>query len=149
MALLDVSSLLHDPDFVDGFLVKRRVQVVDTHGRMVASEVPIPALIGVVTMTSPSDLDRGPDYQVNTRSITVVCKFALRGETTNHQPDIVVWRGDNYVVRHVDLYPQFGAGFFQAECESMDKTDEALEPGARGGQLLFNVAANSAFFILG
>jgi hypothetical protein len=146
MPLLDVTQILTDPDFADSFAVRRRTDVIDSHGRSVPTEQTFSPVIGVVTANSPSDLDRKEDYQTMSRSITVVCRFALRGETTDSQPDIVVWRGSNFLVKHVDLYPHFGAGFFQAECSSMNKTDNALQSGLIP-QLAFNVAANSTYSI--
>ena len=144
MPLLDVTQIITDPDFADNFAVRRRTDVIDAHGRSVPTEQTFSPVIGVVTANSPSDLDRKEDYQTMSRSITVVTKFALRGETTNFQPDVIVWRGSNFLVKHVDLYPHFGAGFFQAECSSMSKTDGALTSGLTP-QLAFNLAANSAF----
>ncbi len=148
MALLDVSEILTDPDMVDIFNVRRRMETVDIHGRSTVSETVFPQVIGVVTAISPSDLDRRDDYEAMSRSISVVCKFRLHGETTGNQPDIVVWRGSNYLVRHVDPYPQFGNGFFQAECSSMDKTDPSFDVPIASG-LKFNNVANSAFVLLG
>jgi len=142
MALLDVSSILLDPEFVDSFNVIRRAQVMDAHGRAVITNQTFSNTIGVVTANSPSDLDRRDDYEGMTRSISVVCQFHLRGETTGYQPDIIFWRGDNYLVRHVDSYPQFGSGFFQAEATSMDKTDNAFEP-ALTGRMIFNQPLNA------
>lgn len=144
MPLLDVTQILTDPDFADSFSVRRRSDVIDTHGRSVPTEQVFAGVIGVVTANSPSDLDRKEDYQTMSRSITIVCKFSLRGETTSFQPDIVVWRGSNFLVKHVDLYPHFGAGFFQAECSSMDKTDGAATAGLTP-QLAFNLAGNSSY----
>lgn len=127
MALLDVTEILLDAEFVDTFDVRRRQQIIDDHGRVVSNEVLFSDVVGVVTAISPSDLERKDDYDAMSRSISIVCKFHLRGETTGHQPDIVAWRGNNFLVKHVDPYPQFGAGFFQIECSSMDKTDGAFE----------------------
>lgn len=148
MALLDVSEILTDPDLVDLFNVRRRSETVDIHGRSTVSETMFPQIAGVVTAISPNDLDRREDYQSMSRSISVVCRFRLHGETEGNQPDIVVWRGDNFIVKHVDPYPQFGRGFIQAECSSMDRVDLALD-AATPGELLFNNIANSAFVILG
>lgn len=148
MALLDVSEILTDPDLIDSFNVRRRAETVDIHGRSTVSETLFPGVQGVVTAISPSDLDRRDDYEAMSRSISVVCRFRLHSETTGNQPDIVVWRGSNYLVKHVDPYPQFGRGFIQAECSSMDKTDPPLEAPNLGG-FLFNNAANSAFILLG
>jgi len=121
--LLDVTQILTDPDFADKFNVRRRAQTVDAHGRADANEELIVGVIGVVTAISPSDLDRQTDYDGMSRSISVVTKYFLRGETSGYQPDVVVWRGSNYLVKHVDPYPHFGPGFMQAECSSMDKAD--------------------------
>lgn len=148
MPLLDVSSLLTDPDVVDVFDVTRRVQIVDNHGRTGTADKIFPRILGVVTMSSPTDLDRSEDFQVTSRSIQIVCKFALSSESTGSQPDIVRWRGSNYIVRHVDLYPQFGQGFFQAECESTNKTDVTLL-GGYNPQLLFTQPSNAIFAALG
>jgi hypothetical protein len=147
MALLDVTQILTDPDLTDRFSVRRRAESVDSTGFAVETEEFIPNLIGVIVSISPSDLDRQADYQTMSRSITVVSKFALRGEVTGFQPDLVVWRGNNYLVKHIDPYPQFGPGFFQAECSSVDKTDAILESGFVP-QLSFNSAANAAYLFV-
>lgn len=144
MALLDVSDVLLDPDFTDIFAVRRRMETVNSSGRSVVTERIFPNLIGVITAGSPSDLDRREDYQNMSRSLVIVCQFPLRGETTNYQPDIVVWKGSNYLVKHVDLYPQFGKGFYQAECSSMDKADRALDSEPQTG-LAFNQSYNSQY----
>ena len=123
MPFLDVSELLIDPDLADTFTVNRRTETIGTNGRTTIASKLLRGITGVVTAISPSDLDRADGYQVMTRSISVVTKFRLKGEVTGSQPDIVIWRGDNYVVKHVDNYPQFGHGFIQAECTSMDRTD--------------------------
>lgn len=148
MPLLDVSSVLTDPDFADVISVTRRVQVVSNTGRVSTTDTVFPRLLGVVTMANPSDLDRGDDMQSNTRTIQLVLKFPLCGVSTGNQPDVVTWRGDNYVVRHVDLYPQFGAGFYQAECESIDKTDVKLLSGYTQ-QLNFTQPSNAVYAVLG
>lgn len=148
MPLLDVSSVLFDADFADRFTVRRRTETLDIHGRSTVQNQDTPNVIGVVTANSPSDLDRREDYQNMTRSIGIVTQFRLRGETTSTQPDIVIWRGSNYLVKHVDPYPQFGKGFMQAECSSMDRVDPPFDP-AVSGQVSFNQSQNAIFAILG
>lgn len=144
MALLDVSSVLLDPDFGDFFHVIRRVQAVSSHGRVQTEDTDLGRIFGVITANSPSDLDRREDYQSMTRSISVVCQFYLRGETSGFQPDVLVWQGSRYLVKHVDAYPQFGKGFFQAECSSIEMTDPAIVKRAVG-QLAYNAPINSIF----
>ena len=145
MALLDVTPLLLDPDMTDIFTVLRRTEVVGVNGRSTVVPQTFPRVHGVVTAIGPSDLDRKDDYQQMARSISIVTKFRLQGEVTGAQPDIVVWRGDNYLVRSLEPYPQFGPGFVQVECTSMDRTDVAFPSATEEPGLRFNVATNSQY----
>lgn len=123
MPFIDVSDIVTDPDFADRFSVIRRAQTVDGYGRASIAETQTDNVLGVVTMGSPNDLDRREDYQNFTRSITVVTRFALQGVVTGYQPDIILWRGTRHLVKVCQPYPQFGRGFYQAECSSMANTD--------------------------
>ena len=123
MPLLDVSDLTTDPDFADRFTIVRRQEVVDSQGRVTTANRVYPNLLGVVTASTPNDLERGEDYQNMTRSLTVVTKFRVQGIVTGYQPDIIQWRGTQHLVKHVAPYPQFGQGFYQVECSSMSNTD--------------------------
>ena len=127
-AFIDVSEVLLSPDMADSFQVTRRPEVV-VAGR---STVPNPVTtdqIGVVTMASPNDLLRLEDNDRMDRTISIVTKARLQGPAqvagTNFKPDLVVWRGDTYVVKSCEPYPQFGAGFVQALAGSWDSVDEA------------------------
>ena len=123
MALLDVSlDTMFDPNFLDGFVVNRRQEVVGNNGRSSLTITPYNAQ-GVVTSSSPNEMEKLDGYQIGNRGISIVTNFQLQGEVTGYQPDVIVWRGDNYVVKHIDYYPQFGSGFYQVECLSIDKTD--------------------------
>lgn len=144
MALLDVDSPLLDPEFIDHFDVLRRQEVVDAHGRQTTVNTTFPRVIGVVTSSSPNDLERPEDYEIFARIISIVTKFRARGEVSGYLPDIVVWRGDNFVVKHIDLYPQFGEGFYQLDCESMDRTDLATDP-TELNKLIFDLTENSEY----
>lgn len=141
MAMLDVSEAIVDPDFLDSFTVYRRAETVGTNGRSTTTTTSYQGILGVVTPVSPNQLERAADYQNMKRTIKVTTTFALRGEVTGFQPDIVFWRGDNYLVRAVDNLPQFGAGFFRAECTSMDKTDVPLDKVSQA-QLVYTKAGN-------
>lgn len=124
MAFLDVSTVLLDPDFTDNFSVTRRQETVDNNG--FSTVVPVTTQqIGVVTAASPNQLDRLAEADIFKRAINVVTKFKLQGEVVGYKPDLVVWRGDNYIVKEIDLYPQYGAGFIQALCVSEDLVDAA------------------------
>jgi hypothetical protein len=142
MALLDVSSVLLDPDFTELVTIKRRAQTDDGHGRIITVDTIYPNIVAVLCAASPEDLTRETDYGAFMRSIRVVLQFRIRGQTEGYLPDVVVWRGNNFIVDSFDPYPQFGNGFYQAICQSMDRNDNAMEL-VLNGQLAFNNKTNS------
>lgn len=128
MATLDVSSVLLDPDIASRFAVKRRIETVSNVGRSQSAVTTIPGVVGVVCAASPNDLDRLPEEDRMGRHITVVTKFRLYGPSkdaagTRYKPDIVSWQGDDFVVKDLAPYPQYGSGFVQAICGSVDMID--------------------------
>jgi galactose-6-phosphate isomerase len=126
MAYLDVTEILTDPEIASKFDVVRRAETVADNGMSTLALTPFRRRTGVITATSPNSLDRGTDMQSMPRSITVVTKFKLQSEVIGYQPDVVVWKGSQYLVKSIDLYPHFGPGFYQAECHSMDRIDPAI-----------------------
>lgn len=123
MPYLDVTAVLFDPDFADKFNVIKRVETVGANGRSVTANQTILNVIGVITAGNQNDLNRREDFQAMTRSISVVTKFRLQGEVQGRQPDLILWLGDYFIVKHTENYSRFGAGFIQAECESIDRVD--------------------------
>lgn len=126
MADIDVSDLMLDPDFVDlaGITVIRRPETINSQGRsVVASPVTFVGVIASVIPVPDAPMIRGPDQQNLPNLIEVHTKFLLRGVSSGFQPDIVVWNGDQFVVNKVHNYSKYGAGFVQADCSSMDHTD--------------------------
>lgn len=121
--MMDMSELLGDVDFCDTFDVIRRPAVNNNFGENVVTPSTIKGVVGVVCATGHNDLNRTPDMQFTPRVFNVVTNFQLRAMWPGGQPDIVVWNGDQYVVRSIRPYPRFGAGFVQAAIESMDAVD--------------------------
>ena len=126
MALLDVTDVLFDPMLTDSFDVERRIETVDINGRSTVAVTTLTGKIGVVTMANASELERLPEEQRMRRAISIVSAFNLRGVVAGYQPDVIVWRGDRFVVAAIDNYPQFGSGFVQVICSSLDLVDAAL-----------------------
>lgn len=126
MPYLDVSDVLLDPTLAMGFSVIRRVETIGNNGRASLSETRFDDIIGVVTSSSRNDLQRLPEDQRAGRHLTVITKFRLQAPTPGKQPDVVVWGGNRFVVKELDPYPQYGAGFIQAIVGSMDSIDEPV-----------------------
>ena len=125
MATLDVSDVLLCTEFTDNYIIQRNVEVVDINGRSTITPTKIQSF-GVVTMASGKDLQRLADYEVLDRVIKITTKTQLQSEVRNAQPDIIIWRGDSYVVKDIKLYPQFGQGFYSVLAASIDLTDKAI-----------------------
>lgn len=147
MALLNMSEVLLDPLLTSKFHVERRSEVISDKGRAVITPQIISNVVGVVTAANPNDLERLDGYEITQRAITIVTKFRLQGEVTSKQPDVIQWKGSRYIVKIVDYYPQFGNGFIQADCVSMDMVDGELPPWLPG-EMKFNNQANSALATL-
>jgi hypothetical protein len=145
MALLDVSSVLLDPDFVTFVTIKRRLQVIDAHGRPALVETLFPRIPAVINSGSPNNLSRDEDHATFTRSINVVLSFKIIGQVDGFLPDIVIWEGNNFIVDSFDPYPQYGAGFYQVTCTSMDKNDSMVDAAVNTTMgSSFNAGTNSA-----
>jgi hypothetical protein len=152
-ALLDVTFPLNDPDLCCTFNVFRQHETISDQGRSVVTTELFPNVVGVVTSGKTNELSRGDNYDVNSRSLTVISRFPLQGETTGVKPDIIYWRGSPFLVKFCDIYQHFGPGFYESECESIKHTDEAVPPGwlgnavgtvVGGSQLNFNLPQNCA-----
>lgn len=126
--MMDMSEALTDPVTLDSFTLYRRKQIVDIYGETKMSYDIQPNIRGVVTPASKNDLDRKADSQIQTKSIEIITRFAIRGESQTvgeieYQPDVVVWNGDSFLVKRVDDFSNYGRGFVLVICESIDIVD--------------------------
>jgi len=133
MPELDVGELTVDPDLAGTrFIVVRRKETVNTFGERTSGiERFYPT--GQVTPTGNNSLTREEAYQFGAKSIQVITRFLLHHIATDrgrvrYDPDIVIWRGDSFVVKSIDDYSEFGAGMIVAECASIDYVDQAPTP---------------------
>lgn len=118
MAYVDVAEVLLDPDLADLFSVVRRTETF-ANGRPVIATVTTPNVVGVVTATGPSGLERRDDGQMMTRQVNIVTQFRLRGPGTGIQPDQIVIDGNTFTVVDILPFSRFGAGFVEAIAEVM------------------------------
>lgn len=123
MPFLDVTDVVLDPMLADRVTVNRRAESISNSGRASVTPQVFSNVVGVVTMASPNDLQRLPDDQRTGRNISFITKFKLRGTAPGFQPDTIVWLGDEFVVKVVEPYTRFGAGFVQAIAGSMNFQD--------------------------
>ena len=114
--------------FVDSFTVIRRVQGVDTTGRMTETDTSLPGT-GVVYPVGQNTQERTHDFATGHKSIIVITDMTLRPQTLGFVPDLVTWRGNNYLVQTLDDFTNLGRGFVQAFCTSQDLQDAPPEGG--------------------
>ena len=93
MALLDVSDILLDPDFMNtGLVCERNTQTIGLDGIAVNTPALTP-FSGVVTSDNGDILQRGDFGERIKGSITIHTRFALIDGTTGFTADIVRWQG--------------------------------------------------------
>lgn len=136
MPLIDVSLVLRDPNLIDSLWIHRRTEVVNNFG-ISTTTTELLSAYGIAYPATDNDLKRFPDLQIQGKSIVVITQFMLRGESqlqgSEFQPDVVVWNGNNFVVKALEDYSLYGRGFVFAICASMDLVDAYPIPQNDGG----------------
>ena len=139
MPLLDVNDAF-DVLFMDSITVWRIVETIAQTGRVIRKRTPYYNVAAVVVPSSPADLERLPDYQLMSKSITIYSpSFRLQGpiidkvsgNQTTH-PDEIDWHGSTFVIRHEEDYSGYGRGFTMAIAESIVALDGPPMPPPMG-----------------
>ncbi|PHM39272.1 head-tail adaptor [Xenorhabdus mauleonii] len=119
MPFLDVTEVLFDPDFCDPSLTyKRRQSVIDADGFPSTRET-VFHFSGVVTVDRSVEAQIRMSGQTVTGNILIVTTERLTAGETGRIGDIVTYQNREYLVKSVDPYTAYGAGFVQAHCELM------------------------------
>ena len=115
MARIDVSELLHDPDFVDNIQLMSRVSSINGKGENVISDC-ITNGVGSVQPASGKTLSRLPDALRNEN----VSSFWFQGPIVATEPgkytDILIFKGVKYQVRMVFDWTNWGQGWSEGVC---------------------------------
>lgn len=115
MALIDVSELLTDPDFVDPISIIHRTQVVNSMGENTLTEAAV-CTVGSVQPASGKTLMRLPEALrvANISSFWVKGKIVADGSTK--YPDLLTFRGKRYQVQTVFDWSNYGQGYCEGTC---------------------------------
>ena len=116
MALIDVSELLTDPDFVDPITAVRRTQTVGNDGIAVFTNATLPVTLASVQPGGKDALYRFPDLANPDEWIRVYCDVRLvaHSEAEGIYGDMLTWKGGRYQVQTSDDWSNFGAGYTKA-----------------------------------
>lgn len=133
---IDIDDVILDPELAGTrFIVIRRQVVVNVHGRTDIVKTRMTA-VGAITPTSDNSLVREAAFQAQAKTLMIVTTFPLRGPSKDRaansqevqfMPDVVIWRSDSYEPVVINDFSQYGRGFIQADCMSVDYVDQAIE----------------------
>jgi hypothetical protein len=123
MATLDVSTIPMCVEFSDSFEIMRRPESISQYGRSVTTQV-IATAAGTIYPTGDNSLVRQSDFEMSRKTLTCVTTYRLQQAAPGFQPDLVLYRGNTYVVSSVEDYSQYGAGFIVAQLSSILAIDQ-------------------------
>ena len=123
MASLDVSDVPICAEFSDVIQVQQRPETISQYGRsQVSTSAPI-AVLATIYPTGDNSLQRQTDHQFGRKTLTVVTPYRLRTSSPGAQPDYVFYRGNIFIVTEVRDFSQYGAGFVEEVCSSVESID--------------------------
>lgn len=126
MALIDVTSILFDPDFADLATVRRIAESINGFGEVVTTSTLFKKVPMVITPQSPAEIIRKDDGTTTPRKASVVTTFQLRPQSPGFQGDQIDVDGSTLTVSEVLPYRRFGPGFCEAIATYMGSSPAAL-----------------------
>lgn len=115
MAIVDVTDLLNDIDFVDQMSLITRVPTVNAMGENVLVETTLDSY-GSIQAASGRVIDRLPDLLRVANLSSFWFKGTIVASSTGKYPSILVFKGQRYQVKHVFDWTNYGAGWCEGAC---------------------------------
>lgn len=115
MALIDVSSLMNDPDFVNKFTIIRRSSRVNTFGENELYDTYVSA-IGSIQAGNGDTLLRLPEAARKQNAMTIYTKTELRSDECGGYSDIILWKNQRFQVLVISPWSNFGEGWYMCDC---------------------------------
>ena len=128
MPLIDVTDVLSSLDIAcQSFVVVRRTETVNQYGESVLATVNID-VIGAVQPLGENATIREEMYTTASNGLTVWTTTPIYNAGRDvggvkYQPDLILWNGTHYLVRVLEPWSDFGAGFYKAECSQIEFED--------------------------
>ena len=115
MALIDVSNLLLDPDFINTVQLIHRTASVSSQGKTILTETTV-STIGSVQPASVKEISRLPE----SIQVSDVRKFWIKAEIlsdgSSQYPDIIVFNNKRFQVINVEDWMNYGSGWNAGLC---------------------------------
>lgn len=116
MALIDVTELMVDPDFVNSFSIIRRVDTINSKGENILNETTVNNIIGSIQGAGKDTIRRLPEDVQVSRVKTVYTKTLLQTDAAGKYADLIVIDSYRYAVINVTPWNNFGAGWYECDC---------------------------------
>lgn len=116
MALIDVSELMLDPDFVMTFTIYRRMASVNSYGENVVSESSVSS-VGSIQAATAETAKRLPNGVQLSKFKTIFTKAVIQADSAGQYMDQIEWKSQRYNVFQVTPWEDFGAGWYMVDCE--------------------------------
>jgi hypothetical protein len=114
-----MSATSSNAEFADRFDVITRPETISQSGRSIPSQVRVPGIYGTIYATGDNSLTRVADFEHGRKTLTICTKHRLQMAAPGFQPDVVLYRGNQFVVTNVKDWSPYGAGYIEAECSSI------------------------------
>jgi hypothetical protein len=115
MALIDVSDLLLDPDFINNLTLIHRTTAVNARGENQLTETS-QETVGSVQPAPAKDIQRLPDAL----RMSDVRKFWIKAEILadgdSQYPDLIEFQGKRFQIINVEPWLNYGAGWNAGLC---------------------------------
>lgn len=115
MALIDVSDLLSDPDFIDPIIVIRRTSTTNSFGENVLFETEIQTFANVQPASTKQIMRLPEDLRMaDVRSFYLRLEIVQDG--TTDYPDILVFQGKRFEIQTAAPWLNYGSGWNEGVC---------------------------------
>ena len=104
--MINVAKVVRNPKFTQPITrIVRQETMVKGRSVLVETQSIIRA---VVTMATAADLNRFTDATTYIKSILVSTVVLLNADSVGYQPDVIVYMGENFIIKGIDSYEAFG-----------------------------------------
>lgn len=119
MALLDVSELLLDPDFIDTIQLVHRTATVNAMGETVLVESAV-TTVGSVQPATAKEFQRVPEALRMSDWRAFYVKAEILTDGSSQYPDLLVFGGRRYEIKSTEPWLNFGQGWNKGLCVAQE-----------------------------
>ena len=116
MALIDVSELMVDPDFVDACSIITRTPTVNSYGEQVIVDAAPIDTVGSVQPADTETIEKLPEALRSRNVKSFFIKGVIPTLGTGKYPSILSYQGKRYQIIYVADFSNFGAGYTEGAC---------------------------------